>query len=693
MGAIALAGLLIALGSQLSISGPALAKAKFSFTRIAGSDRYATAALTAEAAFPGGVKAAILADGQLAHFPDALSASYLAGYFNVPVLLTDPGSLPSSVLQALSALHVQSVAVIGGTAAISDNVVAQITANGMQANRVGGATRYDTDQAVDTIPPASYVGKPGTPGLLPTAVVASGTNFPDALVSGPLAFASHLPIVITDPTNLSPQAQATLQGLGIKQVLIAGGTAAVSANVEAQLNTNGMVTKRFAGTDRTDTAAQIATYAVQNLGFTNAAVGLARGDDPADSLAAGPFEGLYKTPTLLTNNPTAISSFSLNFLKTAAPTLTNGVIFGGTAAVSDAVKAQAEAAAQTVVGNLVTVTAAPASLVAGQATTSAVTATVKDATGNPVANDPVTFSTTGAPAAACGPLAPPTGLTNAAGVATATYTSATVGGSCVISAAEQSGGGSAQVAIQETSSTGVTVSVSVSPQSLSTGQSAQVVATVSDKNGAPVANDPVAFTVAGAGCTPTVVPAAAVTDSHGSEAGTFVAATVPAVCTISATEAQGQASGSAEVAQIGAASTTTTSLPISTTTSLTLPTSTTTSLTVPVSTTSTTLGGGGSQTKAVAIGASPTTINKLGSLSGPLSATITVTVTIGGSPVVGDTITFGLSGASCPAALAPGVTGSGGQMTAVYAATTTSGSCTITAHDGTFSGSTSVTTS
>src|SRR6185312_6999796 len=195
--------------------------------------------------------------------------------------------------------------------------------------------RYDTAAQVSAIPPASHVGS--APGGGPTAVLASGANFPDALVSGPMGYASGFPIELTDPSSLSSQTRQSLQSLGIKTVLIAGGTAALSSTVESQVKALGITTQRFAGNDRTDTAAQLAAYEVQQLGFSTAAIDLARGDDPGDSLAGAPYGGVSKTPLLLTESPTVLGQYDVSFLESESGTLGSGTIFGGTAAVSQVV--------------------------------------------------------------------------------------------------------------------------------------------------------------------------------------------------------------------------------------------------------------------------------------------------------------------------------------------------------------------
>jgi len=273
--------------------------------QLQGANRYATAAAIAAAKFPNGVGAVVLTSG--VSFADALAGAYLAGQGPAGMLLTDPGSVPPELAAGLSILHVRNVAIVGGEAAVGAPVENQLramtsTASGggnLKVARTSGASRYDTMQAVDTVLGASVVGKVGGK---PTAIVASGANFPDALAAAPVSYKAHLPIVLTDPAQLVPQAAQTLSSLGIQQVLVMGGSGAISDAVVSAITGRGItVLQRFAGADRADTAAQLAAYEVANLGFSNTEIALARGDTFADALAGAQYAGDPK-PVLLSQS-------------------------------------------------------------------------------------------------------------------------------------------------------------------------------------------------------------------------------------------------------------------------------------------------------------------------------------------------------------------------------------------------------
>ena len=104
--------------------------------------------------------------------------------------------------------------------------------------------------------------------------------------------------------------------------------------VETKLKAAGIDTAaRFAGTDRADTSAQAAEFAVKNLNFTDTHVGVASGyvdGYGADALAGGPLEGKEKSPMLVTKDVNNPGASVLAYLKNHAPTLKTGHIYGGT---------------------------------------------------------------------------------------------------------------------------------------------------------------------------------------------------------------------------------------------------------------------------------------------------------------------------------------------------------------------------
>jgi putative cell wall-binding protein len=184
-----------------------------------------------------------------------------------------------------------------------------------------------------------------------TAIVARGDVFPDALVSGPISYRANYPILLTRPGGIDSFTSGALRTLGIENVIIAGGLQAVSATAENQIKSargaTAITVRRFAGADRTSTATAMASFATSELsfGFARTHANLARGDMMADAVAGGPHAGREGSVILLTANSTTLGSGTTAYLAAESISLEGGHVFGGPAAVSNAVIAAATDAA------------------------------------------------------------------------------------------------------------------------------------------------------------------------------------------------------------------------------------------------------------------------------------------------------------------------------------------------------------
>ncbi len=354
------AGLVVAMlaASAIPVIGapPLGATATATTARIAGADRYDTSARVALATF-GTANTVILASGDDAHYPDGLAATALAGAYGAPVLLTPIDTLSPYLTNALATLGTHKVIVVGGTAAVSQADADQLSALGFTVSRIAGTDRYDTAAQVAA---ALLAAVPiGTFNGNNTAFVATGLNWPDALGAGGPAYARHLPILLTDPVALSAQTKTELGSLGITQVIIMGGTGAVSAEVESSIKGLGLTTFRISGINRFDTAAQLATlewapvvpgpsfnYAGIQATLPTAAKGfveLVSGLNFPDAESVGPRAGTLGAPVLLDGQP--LTAETVGALKANQADVSVVEAIGGTAAVPDADLSAAQAAA------------------------------------------------------------------------------------------------------------------------------------------------------------------------------------------------------------------------------------------------------------------------------------------------------------------------------------------------------------
>ncbi len=133
----------------------------------------------------------------------------------------------------------------------------------------------------------------------PAAVIARADDFADGLTGASLAGGLGAPLLLNPVEALSPDVMAELRRLGVTDVTLLGGTAALSDGVEPGLADAGMTVARVAGTNRFGTAAAIATALAEAAGAPPAEVFLANGGGFADSVAVAALSAFSLQPILL----------------------------------------------------------------------------------------------------------------------------------------------------------------------------------------------------------------------------------------------------------------------------------------------------------------------------------------------------------------------------------------------------------
>ena len=288
--------------------------------RLAGGDRYATAAKVATKFSPG-VAIAYVASGEA--FPDALAGAALAASQDAPVLLTAARSLPPATAGALQRLQPQQIVVLGGEGAVSPTVVSQLQQyTDTEVKRYAGSDRYAT---------ASEIAQKMMQGVsTDTVYVASGESFPDALAGAALAGSTGQPVLLTARDTLPTATAARLSTLRPARIVVLGGTGAVSNAVRDRLGdyTSGSVSRIF-GADRYATAAAVAG----KFGTGVPAAYVANGTGFADALAGAALAGSQGSPVLLTK-PTSVPTITRDRLRQLQTDTV--VVLGGTGAVSSA---------------------------------------------------------------------------------------------------------------------------------------------------------------------------------------------------------------------------------------------------------------------------------------------------------------------------------------------------------------------
>jgi hypothetical protein len=238
-----------------------------------------------------------------ADYHDALGAAYPAGADDSAVALTDPNSISQATLDIIRQEGVQTVYLVGGDLAISNNVQNQLAATpsylcggvnprfafgtglpeDLTVIRIAGFTADDTNLQLATFPgaqpptpwqPFGAFANPaafndtgtGASTAAPTspvqniAVVVSDAGFQDAVSASAIAYGWPLPLVVTNPTNLDSDALAALADGHVTEVILVGGVDAVSDNIVTELSGFGISVLRVAGMDASDTSTQLASF-------------------------------------------------------------------------------------------------------------------------------------------------------------------------------------------------------------------------------------------------------------------------------------------------------------------------------------------------------------------------------------------------------------------------------------------------
>lgn len=287
--------------------------------RVAGANRYGTAAQVAKAWSPG-VSVVYVVSGQ--DYPDALAAATRAGVYDAPVLLVRRDHIPAETDDALDRLNPQRITVIGGTDAVSAGVANALKgyATTGTLERVSGTNRYGTAAALAAYYPTGRA----------RVYLASGQDFPDALAVAALAGDQHAPLLLTRRGSLDAATVEALERLDAGEVVVLGGTAAISKKVaqQAATHTRGGTYTRLAGDDRYETAQAIAA----RFPAGSSPAHLASGQEFPDAMVGAALAGRRSTPMLLTRAD-RVPDATAAALQRQGPA--QMVVFGGSAVVHD----------------------------------------------------------------------------------------------------------------------------------------------------------------------------------------------------------------------------------------------------------------------------------------------------------------------------------------------------------------------
>jgi len=280
--------------------------------RLSGVDRDATAVRVSEADFPGPASAQAVVLASNAAFPDALAGTPLAVAVGGPLLLSPPAALDPVVAAEISRVLPPggTVYLLGGDAALSSAVAAQVAALGDVAQRVAGADRFATAVAV-----AAALGDPSP------VLEATGTDFPDALSAGAAAALTGGAVLLTEGRTQAPETAAYLdEHPGVERYAI-GHPAAVADPGAIEIS----------GSDRYETAVHVA----EQLLDSPRALAFAAATSFPDALAGGAAIGAADGAVLLVPACGALPTSVGDYLGEVSGTVAGARLYGGRRAVGD----------------------------------------------------------------------------------------------------------------------------------------------------------------------------------------------------------------------------------------------------------------------------------------------------------------------------------------------------------------------
>ncbi len=313
------------------------------YDRLAGANRYETAMLVADQMDNAGNFTKIfVATGT--NYADALSVTALANAMNAPILLVNSDyedEVKAYIDQNTASYAGTTVYIVGGTNAVSAEFEDSLGQYNVDVERIAGETRYDTN--IKVMQEYDALGVVGAdPTNLDNILVASGTNYPDALS----AAATGKPVLLVG-TELTREQRSYLHGLtrgGHRTYDIIGGRNAVSDDIKDELSETDLydaTVTRTGGADRYETNQMVmAKYnnsydSALNMSTAKYAF-VATGMDYADALTGGVLAAQNHAPLVLVNqNNIDAAQDTIDAVK-ASPNYVGLVVIGGENAVSNA---------------------------------------------------------------------------------------------------------------------------------------------------------------------------------------------------------------------------------------------------------------------------------------------------------------------------------------------------------------------
>ncbi len=169
---------------------------KLATADLSGTDRYATAINVSKKLYPDGSKAVVLVNAT--SLIDGYLSQNLAYLSNSPILLTASDSIKNTTLNEIKRLKPSKIYVLGGTAAISEDVINTITKNYKTTiQRISGKDRYVT--SVNLAKEAANIKSFNSVLIVP----ANSNSNVDAAMVGAISARYNMPVLYSKTDDIS----------------------------------------------------------------------------------------------------------------------------------------------------------------------------------------------------------------------------------------------------------------------------------------------------------------------------------------------------------------------------------------------------------------------------------------------------------------------------------------------------------
>ena len=290
---------------------PAPVKPALPVERVFGANRYETADKINQITKPN-ASTIVIANGTL--YADAMVGMNLAVKTQGHLYISRPNNLNPSIMKGISSGQFKKVYVIGDKASFMNNILKQLRSKGASVERVEARNRNFLAEKV-----ANQFNST-------TAILVNGNQYADAISISPVAAKDKLPLYLTNGVKLSPETKNALQKK--KKVILVGGEAAISKDIERQLQQSGVHVQRVYGSNRYETSLAVANFFYPSANH----IIFATGNNFADVLTGTDLASAVNSPILLVGGTQLSPSQRIYIGKQR---LKKAYVLGGSSAVSD----------------------------------------------------------------------------------------------------------------------------------------------------------------------------------------------------------------------------------------------------------------------------------------------------------------------------------------------------------------------